>query len=126
MKIDNEPAAIVHVLLVEDHERLRAILRQSLTAEGFAVTAAASADAALALLRDGLVPDVLFTDIRMSGSIDGLELARWVHQRLPEVRVLLQTGYADVPADEFTVLLKPFTPEELHVATRRLLAARQR
>jgi CheY-like chemotaxis protein len=101
------------VLLVEDNDRLRRVLQLSLAEIGFAVTAAASGDAARTLLEDGPCPSLLFSDIRMPGQLDGLQLASWATRRFPELHVLLQTGYAEDGAGEFPALRKPFTADEL-------------
>jgi two-component system, response regulator PdtaR len=78
-------------MLVEDHPALRRILAQTLTALGFTVQALADADAARAAIEREGCPDLLFSDVRMPGSMTGIELARWVRQRYPDARILLQT-----------------------------------
>ncbi len=111
------------VLLVEDHAALRSILERSLRQLGYEVTAFASGREALAALVAGAAPDVMLSDIRMPGSPDGLELADWVRAHRPATRVLLQTGFSDVPTGGHAVLRKPFTPEDLHRALEALLHA---
>jgi DNA-binding NtrC family response regulator len=100
-------------LLVEDHPALRRILSQTLAALGFGVEALADADAARAAIeRDGC-PQLLFSDVRMPGSMTGIELARWVRERHPEARIVLQTGYAVGDATGFITLSKPFSADQL-------------
>ena len=101
------------ILLVEDHEQLRNILTKALTTFGYCVLPADTGDEALRQLVAGAVPDLLFTDIRMPGKTNGLELARWVDSHRPGCRVLLQTGFTDVDTGEWPVLNKPYTDEEL-------------
>jgi DNA-binding NtrC family response regulator len=107
---------MTHVLLVEDHARLRHILGQMLTAMGLKVTAAESGDHAVRLLATGLSPDVLLSDIRMPGGLDGLGLARWVQAHNPSMVILLQTGFAEISTSEFRILRKPVAPEQLLAA----------
>ena len=108
-----DPLQPTHVLLVEDHVQLRGILQQTLCSEGFRVTATTSADQAQMILDSGAAIDILFSDIRMPGSLDGLQLARWVRQHYPAVSIILQTGFSNADTGEFQVLRKPFTPDEL-------------
>jgi DNA-binding response OmpR family regulator len=111
----------IHVLLVEDHSRLRKILQLALESDGFRVTAAESADAALALLERGAAADVLLSDIRMPGSIDGLQLARWARIHHTEMAILLQTGFSDLDTGDFPLLRKPYPPEELSARLRAIV-----
>jgi DNA-binding NtrC family response regulator len=107
------PWAGMSALLVEDHPALRRILSQTLAALGFGVEALADADAARAAIeRDGC-PQLLFSDVRMPGSMTGIELARWVRERHPDARIVLQTGYAVGDATGFITLSKPFSADQL-------------
>lgn len=112
------------ILLVEDHALLRGILARALEALGYEVRAAASADDALVLLENGLMPELVFTDIRMPGSRSGVDLARWVQANSPETRVLLQTGFAHENTADFPVLHKPYTPDELAAAIVKVLSSK--
>jgi DNA-binding response OmpR family regulator len=120
----NEGSAIVaaHVLLVEDHSRLRKILQLALESDGFRVTAAESADEAVTLLENGVRVDILLSDIRMPGSIDGLQLARWVRRHHARIAILLQTGFSDMDTGDFPLLRKPYPPEELSARLRAIVA----
>jgi DNA-binding response OmpR family regulator len=102
-----------HILMVEDHSLLRQFLERLLTAEGFQVTVAQTGDQAASLLERGVVPDVLVSDIRMPGRLNGLDLARWVRERYPSMAILLLTGFTDMDTGGFHVLYKPFNPETL-------------
>jgi CheY-like chemotaxis protein len=81
---------------------------------GYAVIEATSADEALQLLNEGLVPDLLVTDHLMPG-ITGTELARTVRLQRPQVSVLVISGYAEnVGIDpDLPRLTKPFRKAEL-------------
>ena len=84
---------------------------------GFVVIQAASGDEALQVLRNEQV-DILFSDISMPGSLDGIQLAKWVDSQLPEVSIVLTTGYVEyrrferlLPSWQF--LEKPYLREDL-------------
>ena len=114
----------IHVLVVEDHRMVREMLEQTLVTMGCRVTVAETGDQAILLLQGGLWPDVLLSDIRMPGALNGLDLARWARQQLPSVAVLLQTGFAESDTGDFVVLRKPFEPDELMHALREAIASR--
>ena len=107
-----------HVLLVEDHALVRQFLSMVLSNADFRVTAAESGTHALELLEQGMQADMLLSDIRMPGSIDGIQLARWVRTHRPGMAILLQTGFSEGTAEEFRVLQKPYPPEVLLAAIR--------
>jgi CheY-like chemotaxis protein len=104
------------VLLVEDHAPLGRMIEHVLAAVGIKSTLVDSGDAAAALLQSGLRPDLLLTDIRMPGSLNGLALARLVRQLYPSIGILLCTGFADIDTDEFKVLRKPVDPDVMLAA----------
>jgi CheY-like chemotaxis protein len=112
----------LRVLLVDDHLRLRRLLALTLAGEGFIVTQADSADQALELLQGGLKPDLLVSDVRLPGQVNGLQLARSARDLVPSIAVLLQTGFTDLIVTEFRVLLKPYTPAELASCLREVLS----
>lgn len=89
------------VLLVEDEPLVRMTSADELEETGFQVLEAANADVALAVLeaRSDEV-QVLFTDVNMPGSMDGVALAEQVHARWPHIRLLISSGYARPRPDE--------------------------
>ena len=95
--IDEPPV----VLLVEDELLVRMTAADELEEAGFQVLEAANADVALKVLeaRSDEV-QVLFTDVDMPGSMDGLALAEQVHSRWPHVLLLISSGYARPSPDE--------------------------
>jgi DNA-binding NtrC family response regulator len=121
----NEPIdhTAVRILLAEDHLLVRKLLAKALTSAGYDVIVAEDGDKARWLLENGAVADVLLSDIRMPGSMDGFQLARWVQHHRPAMAILLQTAYSDLDTGAFRVLRKPFSPEELATAIRELLSA---
>ena len=82
------------LLVVDDEEAIRESLSAALTAEGLDVAAAATAEAALALL-DRFQPDIVLSDIRMPG-LDGVELLRILRDRAPTIDVVLMTAHQDM------------------------------
>jgi len=90
---------MARVLIVEDEGLVRELAVDEFSDAGFAVEQAANGDAALALLKAGCPCDVLFTDIRMPGTIDGWELGRLASEMLPNICVIYATGYSDTTRD---------------------------
>jgi CheY-like chemotaxis protein len=80
------------VLLVEDEPLVRMLGVDVLEDAGFTVVEAANASEALRALETRTDVRVLFTDVNMPGELDGLELARVVHQRWPDIRLLIASG----------------------------------
>jgi PAS domain S-box-containing protein len=118
-----EPSRPLHVLLVEDHCDVAEVARSLLAEQGYEVTHADTADEALRVLESGLVVDLVFSDLVMPGERNGLDLARTVRERWPDLPVLLATGYSDAASqstDEgFTLLTKPYQPSALIVAVQK-------
>jgi PAS domain S-box-containing protein len=85
-------AASARVLLVDDEEALRDLLAQNLEDRGYHVLAAATAEAALALLTAGQAADVLVTDLSMPG-MNGIALIRAAQTLRAELPAVLLTGY---------------------------------
>ncbi|KFG70819.1 response regulator [Microvirga sp. BSC39] len=89
------------VLLVEDEPLVRMTAADELEEAGFQVLEAANADVAIAVLESRSEEvQVLFTDVDMPGSMDGLELAEQVHRCWPHVLLLISSGYARPHPDE--------------------------
>jgi CheY-like chemotaxis protein len=84
------------VLIVEDEFLLRMNAVDMVGAAGFEVVAAANADEAIEILETRHDVTVIFTDIQMPGSMDGLKLARAVRGRWPPIKIIATSGHADV------------------------------
>jgi two-component sensor histidine kinase/CheY-like chemotaxis protein len=80
------------VLVVEDEMLLRMRAVDIVEDAGFTPIEAVNADEALAILESRTDIDLLFTDIQMPGSMDGLKLAHAVHQRWPAIKIILVSG----------------------------------
>jgi len=111
------------VLVVEDDELVADLAAGMLDELGFEPTVVHSAKEALDRLTNGERPRVIFTDIIMPGGISGLELARKVRDRFPELPILLTTGYSEQVggAHGFEVLQKPYALETLATALEKVL-----
>jgi two-component system, response regulator PdtaR len=83
---------IAIILVVEDEPLIRMHGIDILEDAGFDVLEAANADEAMVILNAGTQVHLVFSDVDMPGSIDGLDLAQLVSQRWPAVRVLLTSG----------------------------------
>ena len=103
------------VLVVEDEGLVRLDAAESLREAGFAVLEATDAAEALEIFLGREDIDVLFTDINMPGDMDGLELARRVHDCRPAVRLVLTSGAIkptpDQIPDDGAFISKPYSPE---------------
>jgi CheY-like chemotaxis protein len=111
------------ILLIEDHVALGRALVRSLTALGYEIRLALTADEALILLKEGLLPHLVLTDIRTVGEHNGLDLAWWVKANRPTIPVLLQTAFAQEDTADFPILHKPYSIEALSAAVDGLLKA---
>jgi CheY-like chemotaxis protein len=129
----SEPRLAPVVLLVEDEILIRLDTAERLRARGIAVIEAADAAEALAILESGVKVDIVFTDIRMPGTMDGFGLAGAVRTRRPDIKVIfcsgdelalrgLADGGAIHLADFFR---KPYRIEEVEMRIRQLLEAPQ-
>lgn len=92
-------ASTMRVLLVEDEMLIRELAAEDLADAGCRVVAVGNGDEAWELLREDRSFDVLFTDIRMPGEIDGRELGRRALALDSGIRVVYATGYNDPQID---------------------------
>src|SRR5665213_1405440 len=84
------------VLVVEDEALIRMDVVDQLEGDGFRVFEASNADQAIAILAAQPDIDILFTDIDMPGSMDGLKLAASVRDRWPPVKIIVTSGHRTV------------------------------
>lgn len=86
------------VLVAEDEPALRAMLIDIFEGYGFDVTAFANADEACTFISNQACPlDLLFTDVRMPGNKTGLDLAFSARQLMPDLPIVISSGYFDGP-----------------------------
>ena len=84
------------VLIVEDEFLLRMDAVDMIAGAGFEVVEAANADQAIEILEARRDITVVFTDIQMPGSMDGLKLARAVRGRWPPIKIVATSGHVGV------------------------------
>jgi len=115
------------VLIVEDNAQVGEFASSLLTDLGFDTTLATDAAAALASIDGAAQPfDIVFSDVIMPG-MSGIELARLLRERHPDLKIVLTSGYSQVLAQEgthgFDLLHKPYSVEGLSHILRDALAS---
>ena len=109
------------VLVVDDQDVVRDVIRLTLEAAGYTVLDAATPLEAIALVREDGPIDLLVTDVVMP-EMDAFELADRIASEVPGVRILYTSGYTDAGA-EGPFIQKPFTPGQLIEKVSAVLAA---
>jgi CheY-like chemotaxis protein len=105
------------ILVVEDETLIRLWAADLLEENGFSVLEAKDADAALKVLESRPDVKLLFTDVQMPGSLNGMELAREVHARWPHILLVITSGRerpmrAEIP-DDGRFVAKPYSADDL-------------
>jgi CheY-like chemotaxis protein len=112
------------ILIVEDEFLLRMDSAEVIERAGFEVIQAADADEAIAILTARSDIHVVFTDIQMPGSMDGLKLARFVRNRWPPIKIVATSGHVRIVADDLPAgsvfLPKPYRGAEVVAVLREL------
>ncbi|OEO28032.1 hypothetical protein VW23_006445 [Devosia insulae DS-56] len=115
------------MLVVEDEALIRMDIVDQLEREGFFVFEAANADQAIAVLDAEPSVRIMFTDIDMPGSMDGLKLAAAVRHRFPPVQIIVTSGHRMVEISEMpdgsVFFGKPYQHAAVMASMRQLLAA---
>lgn len=88
------------ILVVEDELLIRMHAVEMIEHAGFEVVEAANADEAISILEARSDITVIFTDIQMPGSMDGLKLAAAVRDRWPPVKIVTTSGHVKVGAGD--------------------------
>ena len=118
------------ILLVEDDPAVAAMVSEMLKDLGYEVSHASAAAAALEVLDREPSFDLMFSDMVMPGGMDGIELAREVGRRRPDLPVLLTTGFSPAATaaqrEGRRLLSKPYTIESLAAALQATLGRRGR
>jgi two-component system cell cycle sensor histidine kinase/response regulator CckA len=116
------------VLLIEDDDPVRELIRRALSANGFEVMAAASGEEALDLANGGHV-DLLLSDVMLPRQ-NGFQVASQIRSSAPHIRVVFMSGYFEQAAAEAanldinsTILQKPFAMADLMLHLRAAYAA---
>ncbi len=101
------------VMVVEDEPTIREFVCEILESEGFSTVDYETADDAWKAFGEGVNVNLLITDIRMPGTMDGAQLTRQVHTEWPALPIIVMSGHetpetADI-GDDITFLPKPWT-----------------
>lgn len=125
MQQDSHP---YRILLADDDEQLRDMLRRTLTAAGFEVQAVSDGDAAARAYLERC-PDVLLADLVMPG-VNGQELANRCREHCPSTILVFMSGHTEQELQEADIrqvvfLPKPFLPQDLVNSLSQLLRGRQ-
>ncbi|QOZ80668.1 response regulator [Bradyrhizobium sp. CCBAU 53351] len=105
----------VSVLLVEDDPLIREFVVDALREAGYHVIHASTGEEALAWC-DRRVADVLITDVRLPGQVDGWQIAERYREQYPNLPVVYATGFSPVPprpVQGSRIVRKPFHPDEI-------------
>ncbi|WP_119303639.1 response regulator [Dongia deserti] len=119
-----DPASRPTILVVEDEVLVRLDIAAFLRSRGFRVLEAGNAYEAIQLLDAEQDIDLVFSDITMPGSLNGMDLARWVRHKHNRVKVLLTSGTANnvqLASRDNEVVEKPYHPSDVEKNIRRLL-----
>ena len=111
------------IVLVEDDGGIRNLVQRALLRRGFRVHAASNAEEGLELIRTHPETDVLITDLMLDG-MSGAELVTAVAEISPRIRSILVSGYSATDlalSPDASFIQKPFSPDEIIAAVRRLL-----
>jgi CheY-like chemotaxis protein len=112
------------VLIVEDEFLLRMHAVDMIQAAGFEVVEAGNADQAIDILETRPDITVVFTDIQMPGSMDGLKLAQAIRGRWPPIKIVATSGHVSVTQKDLPeggrFLPKPYSPHEIAGVLREL------
>jgi CheY-like chemotaxis protein len=115
------------VLVVDDDLLVREPIADYLREVGYEVLEAGDAHEAIYVVGHADHVDLVFSDVRMPGELDGIGLARWVHTHRPNLPVLLTSGYdgdgwlRNEVGREVRLLQKPYTQDQVLRHIKRLL-----
>ena len=117
------------VLIVEDEILLRMDAMNALEAGGFDVVDAKNADDAITILEQRNDIVLIFTDIDMPGSMDGLKLAHFVKNRWPPIKIIATSGHAKIKANDLPegsrFIPKPYKAPEIAETIHQLIQPRE-
>ncbi len=114
------------ILLVEDDDEVAVLVTEMFRELGYRVVRVASAQAALGALADDVNVNLIFSDVMMPGQMNGIDLAKEVKRRRPDLPILLTTGYAGTTLEAaesecIRVLAKPYDVVSLEAAVKAAL-----
>jgi DNA-binding response OmpR family regulator len=124
-------AELIRAMVVDDEERIRYFLEETLRRVGHVVVTASSGEEALDLLRDTSF-DVAVVDLNLGGHVDGLRVLEALRWRWPGTAVVILTAHGSLESALAAIregvdgyLLKPSKPTEVRQAVREALERRK-
>ena len=119
------------LLIVEDEERMRRLFELVLKPAGYQLLLARSGDEALRVIQEHESLDMIITDLQL-GAVSGMDVLEAARQQVPDVPVLIVTGYGTVKSaveamqkGAYDYISKPVDNEELKIVIARALQVRQ-
>jgi CheY-like chemotaxis protein len=100
-------------MVVEDEFLIRIMIADELRHAGYVVVECGTADEAIDILRSGVGIGVMFTDIRMPGSMDGTSLAQAVRREFPALKVVTTSGEKRPETLTGQFVPKPYSPRSV-------------
>lgn len=116
------------ILIVEDRAEIARLACDVLASQGYRTTLAFSGDEAWARIEAGEHYQLLFSDVLMPGTLNGVELARRIERQQPDISILLTSGFTDNAIEStdalgsrYALLSKPYRADQLLLQIRTLL-----
>ena len=119
----SNPSDPISVLVVEDNELVRFVATDVLEEGGFKVLGAGRADEAIRLLEGNPDIGILFTDINMPGSMDGLKLAHYARDRWPSLEMIVTSARSQASRllpQRAVFLSKPYRMDQITQMLRKM------
>lgn len=114
------------LLIVEDEPLLRVLITDILVDHGFTVLEAGNANEAIEILNSASDIQIMLTDVRMPGAMDGIELARRVSHGRPEIGILIMSAWiyprAEAIPEGARFIAKPYLPTSLIAEIEAMLS----
>lgn len=115
----------ITVLVVEDEVLIRLGIVDDLLSAGFEVLEAGDADSAISIIEDNPAIRLIFTDIDMPGTMDGLKLAAFIRNKWPPIQIIVTSGRGTPNATALPLgvpfMAKPYEHDHVVTAMRTLL-----
>jgi PAS domain S-box-containing protein len=114
------------VLVVEDNPAVRQVATSTLRSLGFKVAEAETGDEAVRVLKSNEQIRLVLSDVRMPGELTGIDLAHLIRREMPDVHILLTTGYVEGEGniENFDFLYKPYRATDLAEKIHSLMDGR--
>jgi DNA-binding NtrC family response regulator len=120
------PSVKIVVLIVEDELLVRMAIADAVEEAGFEVIESGNADEAVLILESRSDVRIVFTDIDMPGSMDGMKLAAAVRGRWPPIEIILTSGHHRIPHGDLPArsifIPKPYAAELIVATLRQFIA----